>query len=277
MRDGSVESVILTGLDRTERAEDRRRARASESTIRALLETAAQAILAVNQKGQIVFVNGITEHLFGYGHEELIGQTIEKLIPRRFREQHATHRVKWFAQPHNRQLGAQMEIFGLRKDGTEFPADVGLSYIDSADDLMGVAFVADGTERKRNEKALLDYQARLQNLTAKVMNVQEADNKALASELHDVYRQELVALGMEVSSLQASRELAGPLPERLAELGQKIGRLAEEMHGTSRRLHPRILQELGLETALREESDKFSEQTGIPVGFTCEKLPSPIP
>jgi PAS domain S-box-containing protein len=274
---GSVESVIATGVDRTEGAEARQRAQESEATVRALLETAAQAILAIDQQGRIVLANAASERMFGYRRNELIGQTIESLIPERFRERHATYRTKWFSQPANRQMGVGLELAGLRKDGTEFPVEVSLSYIQGGDGVLGVGFVSDISERKKNEQALLDYQTRLQRLTANLITVQEAGNEELARELHDVFSQELAALAMEVSTLQTSRQVAGPLTERLTELGRQIGQLAEHMHGTARRLHPAILKELGLEAALREECDKFSEQTGIPVQLMCEELSSALP
>jgi PAS domain S-box-containing protein len=274
--DGEVDSVIATGADRTERAEARLKAEASESTIRALLETAAQSIVATDRRGRIRFVNGTTEKMFGYGHEELVGQSVEKLMPERFRSRHSEHLTQWFSQPRNRQMAAGLALFGLRKDGTEFPVDVGLSYIQTASEVLAVSFISDVSEQKRNEKALLDYHKRLQDLTASLISVQETDNKELARELHDVFSQELAALAIEVSSLVASRETMVALKEQLAELGGKIRRLADRMHGTSRRLHPRILHELGLETALREECDKFSEHTGISVQFTCEELPASL-
>jgi signal transduction histidine kinase len=90
--------------------------------------------------------------------------------------------------------------------------------------------------------------------------------------LHDVYSQELAVLAMEISTLLKSPEMEGPLTERLADLGKKLGDLADDMHRTSRQLHPAILHELGVETALREECDALSEQCGIPVQFLCEGL-----
>ena len=111
--------------------------------------------------------------------------------------------------------------------------------------VLGVAFVSDITERKKNEEALLDYQRQLQRLTASLLSVQETENRELARELHDVFSQELAALGMEVSTLLSSSEIASPLTQRLADLGKKIGHLADDMHRTSRQLHPAILHELG--------------------------------
>ena len=227
--EGSVESVIASGIDHTESSETRRRAVESEATVRALLEM-AQPIIAVNQQGKILLVNAATEKMFGYIHDEMIGQDIGVLLPERFRQRHTAHLAKWFSQPIPRQMGVGLDLAGLRKDGTELPVEISLSYQGTADGIIAVAFVSDITERKKNEQALLDYQRQLQKLTANLMSVQEAGSKKLARELHDDFSQELAALAMEVSTLQASGKVAGMLTERLAELGKKIGHLADEMH-----------------------------------------------
>ena len=275
--DGSVESVIATGIDRTRREEGRRRIQESEATVRALLDTAAQAILAADQQGLIVLANAATEKMFGYSRDELIGESIEMLVPERLRARHAEHRADWFAQPRNRPMGNSMELLGQRKDGTVFPVEIGLSYIGSISGVRSVAFVSDVTERKHSEATLLDYQKQLQRLNAALVNAQEIEHRELSRELHDVYSQELAALGMEVSSLLHADEGAAQLKERLADLGKKIGNLAEQLHGASRQLHPQILQQLGLEAALKEECDRFSEHAGIPVQISSEELPASVP
>jgi len=277
LNDGSVESVIATGIDQTEREDAAQRAEESYITIRALLETAAQAILAVDQQGYIVLANAATEKIFGYSRGELIGQPVEMLIPEHPRARHVEHRADWFSQPRNRSMGDGMELCARRKDGTEFSVEIGLSYIDSTSERRAVAFVSDVTERKANEATLLGYQKDLQRLTASLLNAQEAGNRELSRELHDVFSQELAALGMELSTLLQSAEGAGPLKARLTDIGRKIGRLADEMHRTSRQLHPAILEELGLEAASRDQCCTFSQQYDIPVQFTSEDLPASMP
>jgi PAS domain S-box-containing protein len=274
--DGSVESVIASGMDKTESSENRKRAVESEATVRALLEM-AQPIIAVNQQGRILVANAASEKMFGYSHDEIIGQEIVMLLPERLRQRHSAHVAKWFSQPISRRMGVGLDLAGLRKDGTELPVEVSLSYHETVDGIAAVAFISDVTEKKKNEQALLDYQSQLQKLTANLMSVQEAGSKELARELHDDFSQQLAALAMEVSTLQASGEVAVPLTERLSELGEKIGHLANEMHQTSRQLHPTILNELGLEAALREECGRFSAQCKIPIQFICEELPASTP
>ncbi len=276
-RTGAVEYVIATGCDHAERVAAQESARDSDATVGALLETAAQAIVAVDQEGRIVLANRTAEQLFGYSRQELFDQFIEKLVPESLRQRHVTHRASWFAQPRNRPMGSGSELRGLRKDGTEFPIEVSLSYLHKSHGVLGVSFISDITERKKNEETLLQYQGRLRRLTASLIASQEAENRELAGELHDVFSQELAALGMEISTLLKAAEVPAPLGASLAGLGKKISRLADEIHHTSRQLHPAILAELGLAAALREECETFSQHSGIPVQLISKGTPPSSP
>jgi len=123
---------------------------------------------------------------------------------------------------------------------------------------------------------LRDYQEELQALTAKLIGAQEAESKRLARELHDDFGQKLAVLGMEMADLarQAStQELGG----RLLELTAQIGGLAKDVHHISRRLHPAILDDLGLAVALKNECAAFSEQHGIPTEFDSGVMPFSVP
>ena len=144
--------------------------------------------------------------------------------------------------------------------------------------LLGVNFISDITERKMSEATLLEYQKELRALTARLLAVQEAGNKELARELHDALSQKLAALGMEVSTLlRPSAKSPNSLPERVRSLSAHINALAEEVQAMSRRLHPAILDELGLEAALREECAGFSAQEGVRAQLQSERVPSSLP
>jgi PAS domain S-box-containing protein len=279
LRDGgTADYVIRTGVDVTDREEAQEQVRDSDATVRTLLETVPDAVLTQNAEGGIVFANAAAEAMFGHRRKEMIGQPVSMLIPERFRQQHAGHMAGYFLRPRMRPMGPDLNIFALRKDGSEFPVEIGLSYFRTQAGLLGVTFVSDVTERKKIEATLLRYQSELQALTARLLGLQEAGNKELARELHDDLNQKLAALGMEVSTLlQPSASPGESLPERVRALSSRIDVLATDVHALSRRLHPAILDELGLEAALKEECVAFSAQTAVPCRVESRSVPKPLP
>ena len=126
--------------------------RAIESSFPTFLEAAPDAMVIVGHDGHIRLINGQAEKLFGYARTELVGQAVEVLVPPRYRHRHASHRAGYFFEPHLRPMGAGMDLHGVRKDGTEFPAEISLGPVDTPQGRLVMAAIRDVTDRKRAEQ-----------------------------------------------------------------------------------------------------------------------------
>ena len=116
-----------------------------------MLDAAPDAIVAVGEDGTIVYANAQVEELFGYNRDELMGDSIERLVPGRFRNAHAMHRGQYFTAPVTRSMGEDLALYALRKDGSEFPAEISLSAIETEKGRLATAAIRDITARRQAE------------------------------------------------------------------------------------------------------------------------------
>lgn len=136
----------------------------SEEKFRTLLEAAPQAILVTDDEGKIAIINAMVEKVYGYKRDELIGQPIEMLIPPRFHQNHTAYRAEYMKAPDSRRMGGDLEIYSRKKDGSEFPVEVNLSYIQVDGKSYVMCFITDITGRKQMEDILRDSEANYRRL-----------------------------------------------------------------------------------------------------------------
>ncbi len=148
---GVTAGVLYFVIDRYS-AETRRELQRSAATAEAILESAVSGIVVVDQEGHIVGANGQAERLFGYSRYELLGQSVEVLLPERLREAHVAHRSNYLKAVCTPATLRRPGLVGRRKDGSEFPVEIGLGCVESESGRLGMAFVTDITERVQLER-----------------------------------------------------------------------------------------------------------------------------
>jgi methyl-accepting chemotaxis protein len=200
---------------------------------RLVVEAAPIAFVAIDQEGIIQLVNSQTEKLFGYRREELIGRAVEMLVPQRFRDNHPRHRKGFFGDPQARLMGAGRDLAGLRKDGSEFPIEIGLNSIVAREGALALAAVADISERKRVENAtrrLLD--GMIENIQALASSSEELTSvsQQMASSAEETRAQANVVSG---AAGQMSRS-AQSVSKSVEDLGVSIREIAKSAHDAAK-------------------------------------------
>ena len=226
----------------------------SAEEYRAIFEAFPDGCLVVDSEGRIRDLNPQAEALFGWPRDDLLGKSVEVLVPQDQRPGHEHHRTGYAADPHSRPMGAGLDLSGLRRDGSRFPAEVSLSPWTSADgEERVICCVRDVSERKR-----------LRDFSEGMLRATEDERRRIARELHDDTAQRLATLILRVRVLaeeadgETRRTLLGEIREEIVETVEGVKRIA-------RGLRPPELGEVGLAAALQSHVRGLREGTGFDV------------
>jgi len=274
----SANQRLAAGLEEQRRAEAA--LRVSQTRFARILEISADAVVSVDRQMQITLFNQGAEKIFGYRQPEVLGQGLDILVPHRFREIHRQHMGR-FAESAQQTLllSERQPVFGLRKDGIEFPLVASISRLDIEGEKIFTAILRDITEEVRAKEELRrshdelevrveERTADLQKLSHRLVHLQDEERRRIARELHDGTTQSLIALNMDLTAI--AKILPAPDPKvqrKLDEAKELVKRCMDEIRTVSYLLHPPLLDDVGLELALQTYVEGFSTRSGIQVSL----------
>jgi len=209
--------------------------RESEQRFRLVVEAAPNAVVMIDRAGKIVMVNTQAERLFGYSRAELVGQPVEMLVPERFRNHHPELRKTFFADPRPRPMGAGRDLYGLKKDGSEFPVEIGLNPIETDEGTMVLSAIVDITARKAAALALRESEQRYSMLVDGVTDyaIYMLDPNGVVTNWNrgaqriKGYRTEEI-IGQHFSCFHTEEDRAANVPQQSLEIAARDGRYEAE-------------------------------------------------
>jgi PAS domain S-box-containing protein len=269
-----VQAVAILALlwQRAQRKVIQEKLKASQNRLESIVQSAMDAIIAIDDDQRIMVFNRAAEKMFGCREQEAIGTSINRFIPERFRTAHNRH-IRHFDQSDvaNRELGGTRSLFGLRASGEEFPIETSISRTLAGGKKIFTVMIRDVTERRRAEEAIASVSRRL-------IEAQEEERALIARELHDDFNQRIALLAINLETLKQDLPTSnGKVIRRIEEAKKRTNELAGDIQALSHRLHSSKLEFLGLARACDSFCRELSHRQNIEVAFHSRDLPKNLP
>jgi PAS domain S-box-containing protein len=276
-RGGRRPSYIDLAGETPRRLVDESEVREIEARKAAMLESAIDAVVAIDDRGVITEFNPTAEQVFGYSRSEVIGRPmVDLIVPPSLRDRHRRAFARYLETQESTILGRPIEITAMRADGTEFPVELAIARIDLPGPPSFTAYIRDIVNRKRRERALQESMDRRRHLEALLVNAQEHERKRIAWDLHDDSIQVMTAVALRLKAFRRrvaqDPDLAGHLEELEEVVGQAIGRLRSLLF----ELRPVTLDREGLAAAVRQYLEML-EREGISTSLETRMSAEPPP
>jgi PAS domain S-box-containing protein len=250
--------VVLMVSERHQTVVDRREVVAFEQ----FLEFTPDAVVGVDRGGAITVVNAQAERLFGYDRRELVGRPVDVLVPRRLRANHERYRADYFDNPRPRPMGGGMVLHGRRRDGSEFPAEISLSTVETSRGMLALTAVRDISGRLAAENAIREQVHRREILSA-LLGVEEAERARIATSLHDDTIQVLTASLVALDRLARSDPGNAGAARAVEAARGVLEQATERTRRLTFELRPTVLHERGIAAAVRALAEGLRQETAI--------------
>ena len=258
-------ALLVRGVNR--QAELARALRDANDRYHQTIDSVMDAIVAVDAEHNILLFNPAAEQMFGVSKAEMLGQPLSRLVPERVREGHSLLMDRFMAsRAHSRAMASNMEITGVRADGTEFPIESTISQtlVDGKPQLTAV--LRDITQRRRAEEDLREMNRQLRSLSASLQEVREQERTRIAMELHDDLGQQLTGLKLELSWLGGRlKEGRRATPEEVGAMRQLLDTAIASVRRIATDLRPPILDDLGFGEAVKWQTEEFAKRSGLDI------------
>jgi PAS domain S-box-containing protein len=242
--------------------------RESELRSTAIVRAALDCIVSIDSHGTITEFNPAAEKTFGYSREQVIGRDIaDTIIPPALRGDHRRGLKRYLATGEGGFLGRRVEVTAMRSDGTEFPVELAITPVPLRDQTVFTAYMRDITREKWAEQELRRFADEMQAVSRRLVELQEAERRALANELHDLVGQKLTALSINLNivQLESAGSMASQSGARLQDSLKLVSETIDSIRDVMVALRPAVLDDYGVMSGLRWYAASFVKRTGVVV------------